>query len=617
MKLSLYQNRILIHLEKSESFLAIQDSTKFNLCYEYVDGHYTVPYVCFPLLHDIAKKLKYQLELTPTFDKYYRQTTAKRLYLFKLKGQSKLTKLNVSSRGTTVPNGSASTDDANCKFLSAASIPELGDSDPNCYLNDELYDAIKEIQAEYGYELTPEQEVSVAYSIIGKRIIVANGIGTGKTITINTVGKLLLKFKQVNKVLIMLPSALVKNYVEDYIKFFGNKGILSVSSTMTPKKREDLYHKFMVTTNINFLVVNYDKCNFDYELLQKLKIDMLIVDEFHNMKNFLTAKRSQNFFELVTKFWKPKFRYPMSGTPIENKLFDLFPIFKLIDGGYMLGGDKFFSENFVKYENVNIPIWSKRIQKYTIRIEKKAIGFKNEGYLNKLIRPLIIRKNLRLKTGCYPVDIMLDPSTELLEKYEEIKKNYIGQSSKAYHAVRQFLCDPSLNGYSKNAKLDKFQEIIEQTDEKFVIFSFYKCTIRMLEAWLAEHGHCSFKITGDESEDPFTTIQKFRRSTARFLIATDKINYGQNIQFCRYMVQWEKSMKPTTEEQRIGRLYRTGQENDVHIYTFTTKNTVEERIFDNFQAKKDVIKGIIDPLNDVKMKEIEDLIEREVMKEFK
>jgi superfamily II DNA or RNA helicase len=306
----------------------------------------------------------------------------------------------------------------------------------------------------------------------------------------------------------------------------------------------------------------------------------------------------------------------MSGTPVENQLFDLYPIFKLIDGGHILGGQKFFQTNFIKYEDVSFRFWSRMMNRYVVKTESKAKGFKNDDYLHKLIKPMIIRKKLRLKVDLYPTDIFIDPSKEMLKCYDDVKLEHKGNASAGYHAARQFLCDTSSGKYKENPKLEKFQEILEQTDEKIVVFSFYKCTIRMLEEYLSNIGQKCFKITGDEKEDALTVIQQFKNSDRRFLLCTDKVNFGHNIQFCRYMVQWEKPFKPTTEEQRIGRLYRTGQENDVHVYSFIVNDTVEEKIHEQFLLKKEVIQTVVETLNDKEMQKIEAEIEKAVMKEF-
>lgn len=579
MKLSLYLNKIAIDLEKNENFIKLQDSTYYNLCYEFQNGHYLVPYVSLPILMHIAKKVGYRIALSDTLKKYYSEKTGKRQILERVKTLQSL-------------------------------------QEPNLDISPKVSEAIQDIQKLHSYSLINGQDVSAAFVMMGKRVIIANDIGTGKTITVNTAAKSLIRLGEVKKVLVMLPAALVKNYYNDYVKFFGKQGVIYIKKYLNKDKRKEEYRKFISNPNVNFLIVNYDKCNFDYEELKSLKVDMLIVDEFHNMKNFLFAKRSIQFFDLVIKYWKPEYRVPMSGTPIENQLFDLFPVFKLIDGGHILGGMKFFQENFVEYKDVYMKLYSKRTGDYFTKVERKAVGFKNEDYLHKLIKPLIIRKKLKLPVNKYPQDILIDPTKEMLEKYEEIKLLNKTNPSKAYHEARQFLCDTNRNGYKDNPKIEEMENIISQTDEKFVIFSFYKCTIFMLEEYFKNRGDKTLSIHGDESRDALDTIKEFEKSDARFLLCTDKVNFGQNIQFCRYMIQWEKPLKPTTEEQREGRLYRTGQQNDVHIYSFVVSDTVEERIYDMFNAKKDIIKNVIETLNDKELKKIEAEIEKEVMKEF-
>ena len=222
---------------------------------------------------------------------------------------------------------------------------------------------------------------------------------------------------------------------------------------------------------------------------------------------------------------------------------------------------------------------------------------------------------------CFASSYPGTPSTEVTEelaKYDEVRMSY-EEGTKRYHAVRQFLCDTSREGYDSNPKFDYLEDIVSQTSSKVVIFSFYKCSISAIENWLRSHGYGCITCMGGDGTDAFDVIQKFKDDdNIKCLITTDKINYGHNIQFAKIVIEWEKPIKPTTSMQRIGRCYRSGQNEDVHAYSFTVLGTVEEIIHQQLELKKDVIEKVIESLSDgssdTALDDIVKDIERKVVK---
>ena len=568
-------DQIILTEELNESFITLQDMTNYRLCERIRDGKYQVPYIALPIVVNACKKSGYPIHYTDALKSHHAHVIQKRGMLESIK------------------TGEYTKDD-----------PEVSS----------IIEYITNMEKSGNFKLTPEQVDSVIFGIIGRRILIANEIGTGKTLVVNMIARYFIDHKIVKKVIVMVPAKLVNNFKKDYNRFFGKELIISIRKE--PKeKRSLLYKQFATNDNIKILVTNYEKCYFDYEDLLKVKCDMIVVDEFHIMKNFMGAKRSINFFSLIKDQWKPTYRYPMSGTPIENRLFDLFPVFKLLDGGNILGGQRFFECNFVEYDERFFKVKTRFSSKPITRSETVAVGFKNHELLKSLIKPLVIRKKLLLPVGKYQNFIEIELDSKVKEAYEKLKKNTSGSSAR-YHATRQFLCDPMREKITTNKKLEGLQNILDQSSEKIVIFTFYHAGVDAIAKHLTDNGIKFYKITGKEQTDATEVIEKFRNDKdAKCLIGTDAINFGHNIQFCRFVVNYDIPIKPTTYDQRIGRLYRKGQQNDVHVYNFYVADTVEEKIYEQFEAKKDLIDTIMD-LDDEERIKIENEIEKAVMKEF-
>jgi len=587
-------NQLVLKEESGESFISLQNRCGFNLCPKLRNGSFQVPFISLPVVLKGLKELKYPSKFTRELKDYYKKYNNWRAYLSKLKDRA------YNQDDTKV-----------MKILDYIKTVEV-----------EINDRFKSLYNKE-FKFYSNQVETIVYGIIGKKIVIGNDIGTGKTLTSLVIAKYLIKYENVKKILIMLPASLVKNFYKDYLKFFDDTQMLMVS-TQTKAKRKTLYENFLVNSQYKFLITNYEKCNFDAEHLIRLNFDAIIVDEFHRMKNFMSAKRSINFFKMIDK-WNPRFRYPMSGTPIENKLFDLYPVFKLLDDGKVLGGQRFFDNNFVEYTEKTYPLYIYGKNKPPlIKTELVATGFKNHRFIQDLIKPYIIKKKLDLPVACYKKDVEIYPSNKFIDHYRWVKQQFNNKSAQ-YAAARQFLCDTSRHNWFDNPKYEELENIITQTSSKVIIFSFFKCSISAIASHLDNIGYKYVTCMGGDGTDAFDVVREFEKNPEiKALITTDKINFGHNIQSAKIVIEWEKPIKPTITMQRVGRAYRAGQTEDVHLYSFVVKGTVEDIIQHQWLSKKEVIDKVIeslgtdsldDSLDDI-LKKLDTDIEKEVLNKF-
>jgi SNF2 family DNA or RNA helicase len=107
------------------------------------------------------------------------------------------------------------------------------------------------------------------------------------------------------------------------------------------------------------------------------------------------------------------------------------------------------------------------------------------------------------------------------------------------------------------------------------------------------------KITGDDKLDPVEVVNQFAASDTKVLLATDKIQFGVNIQCAKVVINYELPLKPSTSQQRIGRSYRTGQTKDVLAISLVTKDSVEEIIYEQFKTKEHVITTMVENLDTI------------------
>ena len=134
-----------------------------------------------------------------------------------------------------------------------------------------------------------------------------------------------------------------------------------------------------------------------------------------------------------------------------------------------------------------------------------------------------------------------------------------------------------INHIPFNSKATKALELIKEIDDKVVIFTEYRASQMYLQwfynntVFLLSHSAADLNAKKDWMKEIF-------QNRAQVLIATEAGGEGINLQFCSHMINYDLPWNPMRLEQRIGRIHRLGQKNDVHIYNLATKHTVEEHI---------------------------------------
>jgi superfamily II DNA or RNA helicase len=170
---------------------------------------------------------------------------------------------------------------------------------------------------------------------------------------------------------------------------------------------------------------------------------------------------------------------------------------------------------------------------------------------------------------------------ELQEEAKEVKKLY----------------DLATELYNRNQEEKKYQELKELLrsrgvldDEKLVIFTEHKDTLDYLEERLRNTGYTVATIHGGKSVEERRSAQSLFAKTANILIATDAAGEGINLQFCRLLINWDIPWNPNRLEQRMGRIHRYGQKQDVLVFNMVARNTREGNVLERLLTKLDIIR---------------------------
>ncbi|MDF2038587.1 SNF2-related protein [Cytobacillus oceanisediminis] len=437
----------------------------------------------------------------------------------------------------------------------------------------------------------------VVESMNGKAIL-ADEVGLGKTIEAGLILKEYMIRGLVKKVLILVPASLVSQWaMELNSKFF----IPAVAQ-----------RKSYVWEQCDVVVSSIDtaKRNPHRDIIYSLDYDLIIIDEAHKLKNNKTKN-----YEFVQNL-KKKFCLLLTATPIQNRISEIFNLVSLLKPGH-LGNESAFYENY----------------------KKDSRSLNDDAHLKELVNKVMIR-NRRADTGIewtkrHVETIPIEFSQAERELYEAVTElrgegDWISSSQFSVMTLQREACSsreavyftlqnmlkrqeqPSIafqeqiqclikkvEAVQQNSKAQKALELIQTINDKVIIFTEYRATQMYLQWFLKQYGITSVPFRGGFKRGKKDWMRELFQKNAQVLIATEAGGEGINLQFCNHIINFDLPWNPMRLEQRIGRIHRLGQEKDVMIYNFATKDTVEEHVMKLLYEKIHLFEKVIGDLDDI------------------
>ena len=350
-----------------------------------------------------------------------------------------------------------------------------------------------------------------------------------------------------------------------------------------------------------FTMCNYEQVLRDILSIEKVKWDLIILDEGQRIKNWET-KTSQ-----VIKSLKSRFALVLAGTPIENRLDELYSIMEFIDDRRLGPAFRFFNT-------------------YRVIDEKgKLLGYKNIDDLRKRLAPVMIR---RTRAGVMkelpprsseirritPTDeqLQIDKSHRRIIQ-QIISKKYISEMDllrlqKAMLMCRMaanstFLVDKQPPGYS--SKLVEIDDILGQLsgeeDRKIIMFSEWTTMLNLIEPLLKKNGLDFVRLDGSVPQKKRQAlVHRFQNDPdCKVFITTNAGSTGLNLQAANTVINVDLPWNPAVLEQRIARAHRMGQKRPVQVFILVTESTLEENLLFTLADKQSLFTAVLDPEADV------------------
>ncbi len=424
--------------------------------------------------------------------------------------------------------------------------------------------------------------------------ILADDMGLGKTLQSITyiVSELADIREKKLPILIVCPSSLSYNWLSEIIKFAPQ--IEAVVIDGEKKGREKLQEEAM---NADVVITSYPLLRKDIQWFEKQAFHTVFFDEAQAFKNPLTQTA-----RAVLKI-NADYRFALTGTPVENSSVELWAIFHVV-----------FPELFQglkDYSNLPRETIARRIRPFLLRRVKENVlaELPEKEEILDTVELLPEQKHLY---GAYLAKLRED-TLKHLDK-ETIRKNRI-RILAGLTRLRQICCHPGLfvDGYKgSSAKFEQLLKIINEAQlsgRRVLIFSQFTKMLEIISRELAAKDIAFFYLDGQTpSEERVETCQRFNSGERDFFLISLKAGgTGLNLTGADTVILYDLWWNPAVEEQAADRAHRIGQENVVQVIKLVAKGTIEEKINELQEKKRNLIEEMIS--SDTKMLTEDDIRE--------
>ena len=449
-----------------------------------------------------------------------------------------------------------------------------------------------EITALLKTQLYPYQMEGVRFALRHGRSIIADEMGLGKTIQAITTAEVLRSKQLITSVLVVCPTSLKYQWKYE-IERFTNSTVRVVEGNAL--KRKELYAQ----DDSFYKIVSYHSMSNDVKLMGEITTDMLILDEVQRLKNWDTqiAKAARHIVS--------EYAVVLSGTPLENKLEELYSIVELVDQ-YALSPYYQFRDKYIITDDAGM-----------------TIGYRNLNDISVRLKDLLIRRkkvDVALDMPLRRDKMLIVPMTkEQAAQHEDFKQSMcmLVQKWRRYKflsdldrqrlmlllsqmrmvANSTFILDQKTRFDTKvDEVVNILQDVFASSDEKVVIFSCWERMTRLIAAELDKMGIGYENLNGSvPSEKRGQMVERFRNDpNSRVFISTDAGATGLNLQSASIIINMELPWNPAILEQRIGRIFRLGQQRNVQVINLVSALSIEEEILGKLQFKSALFEGILD-----------------------
>ncbi|MGK7394614.1 MAG: DEAD/DEAH box helicase [Candidatus Cyclobacteriaceae bacterium M3_2C_046] len=442
-------------------------------------------------------------------------------------------------------------------------------------------------------ELFPYQQEGVTFATFKEGAIIADEMGLGKTIQAISIAVAKKEIFGLSKTLVICPASLKEQWKKEIERFTDEKAEILEG---LPKKRASSYKN----SDAYFQIVNYELVLRDSRAINQAHFDFIILDEAQRIKNYDTKTSS------AIKSLKKKHALVITGTPIENKLLDLYSVTAFIDP-YFLSPLWEFSYQHCLFDSAN---------------ENKITGYYNLQQLKDKMKHILIRREKRNVIKQLPHIRRITVPVTLTDRQRE----YHASSASGVAAIlsKKFItpfdmqrlmlllnnmrmaCDSSFLIDKETYESSKLVELkailtekldLQNSDRKIIIFSEWMRMNKLIGELLREMNIAFTELNSKVAvKKRGELIKKFESDPQiKVFLSTEAGGAGLNLQMADTVINFELPWNPAKKNQRIGRIDRIGQKSkQLTVIDLVAVNSIEMDIAAGLEVKQNLFEGVLD-----------------------
>ncbi|MGD2073411.1 MAG: DEAD/DEAH box helicase [Gammaproteobacteria bacterium] len=441
------------------------------------------------------------------------------------------------------------------------------------------------------HTLYPYQQEGMLHLAFTGRALLADEMGLGKTVQAIAACELLRRTAGIQRVLVICPASLKGEWEEQIAKFtdLPSRIIQGPRARRLPQYAAPAF----------FYLVNYEQVRPDAaEINATLAPDVIILDEAQRIKNWQTRTA------MSVKRLKSPYAFVLTGTPLENRIDEVYSITQFLDP-HIFGPLFRFNREF-----------------YQLDEKGRAVGYRNLDRLHARIKPIMLRRRKEDVEGQLPgrtVNSYFVPMhKEQTLRYDEYESRVARLAAAArerplrkeemerlqqYLACMRMLCDsPYILDQSCriSPKLKELgnilQEIMDDGDHKVIIFSEWERMLALVREQSEQMGLDWAWHTGRVPQPKRREeIRRFKNDPeCRLLLSSDSGSVGLNLQVADIVINLDIPWNPARLEQRIARAWRKHQERPVQVINLVSEGTIEHRMLALLEQKRSLARRVVD-----------------------
>jgi superfamily II DNA or RNA helicase len=433
--------------------------------------------------------------------------------------------------------------------------------------------------------LYPYQMRGALFAAYRGRCILGDDMGLGKTVQTLAAVELLARERGIERVLVVAPAS-VKYQWEGEIRKFTDRPVQVIEGPNKARRSQYTQPTF-------YRLINYEQVLRDLDELNAWHPDLIVLDEAQRIKNW------ESKISRAVKKLRSRYALVLTGTPLENKLEELFSIVQFVDDRRLGPAFQFISEHRMEDE------------------QGKLLGYRNLDRLREKLEPILLRRTRAEVLNQLPErtdntvyvelsDAQRGPYTDQQTTLVRlVHKKYLTEIDRrrilCCLANMRMVCDSTFlldKQTNVSPKLEEFaermRELVLEGPHKVVVFSQWEMMVRKA-AEVLDRLHIGHAILhgGVPGKDRRALLDRFREEPqCRVFLSTDAGGTGLNLQVADTVINLELPWNPAVLEQRIARVHRMGQHRPVQVINLVTRGTIEERVVKTVEQKRELFAGV-------------------------